>query len=402
MKKTLKCLFTFTLIFITLSALFAGGVKEGAEVITEEGKASVTAEIGGLDCDIWFTKNGNVYTSLKVSDFFEHGFSEADIVKVSFLDTVLEAPVVPAYSYVDRGTPLIAATLSESGEPTGYVSLAINMGNFGETYGLANKTTNEDKSWYWSAQSGVEFPVEVKFEMKEKGGYLREYNLHDLKRTNNREDYPELSDEEFANFREITTTGMGKGKLYRSSSPIDSSLGRNTYADSALENSGVSVIMNLCDSKSGAEAYSGFNDTYYSKENVIYLNLGVDFKAEDFRKGFAEGLRFFIKNPGVYLIHCTEGKDRTGFVAAVLEALTGASYSEIAEDYMKTYENYYKVEKGTDKYNYILSGNIVKTLKEAFSLTDLESADLEAAAVSYIKSLGLTDEEINTLKENLR
>lgn len=44
----------------------------------------------------------------------------------------------------------------------------------------------------------------------------------------------------------------------------------------------------------------------------------------------------------------------------------GATYDEVCADYMKTYENYYKVEKGSDKYNAILSSNIVKTLQAAF------------------------------------
>jgi len=51
--------------------------------------------------------------------------------------------------------------------------------------------------------------------------------------------------------------------------------------------------------------------------------------------------RFIIANDGPYLIHCTEGKDRAGFVSAVLEALMGADLQEIVADYMKSYENYY-------------------------------------------------------------
>ncbi len=371
-------------------------------VITAEGEDDGTVTIGGLDANVWFTKYGNVYTDLQVSDFFDMGFSEGDKVKVSFLDKELELAVVPTYSYVDQGTAAIIASLSDTGAPTGYISLAINMGNFGETYGLAYKTTNADKTWYWTAFDGVEFPVEVKFEMAQEGGYLAQYILHDLQRTNNREDYPELSDEEFANFREITTTGMGKGKLYRTSSPIDPELGRNTYADKAIKDAGVTVIMNLANSQSDATGFEGFADSYYSKCDVIYLNLGVDFQADEFKKGLAQGLRFFASHPGVYAFHCTEGKDRAGFVAALLECLMGATYDEVIEDYMKTYENYYKVEKGTEKYNAILSSNIVKTLEVAFSLTDLASADLASAAEGYIRAIGLTDAEISALKNNLR
>ena len=235
MRRTIRRLLAFTLILVTLFYLSAQGLAETGEfilhsndvhggvigdeyaepqdriqVITEEDN-KIT--IGGLDQNVWFTKYGDVYMDISVSDFFGLGYEEGDIVKVSFLDRTLELPVIPTYSYVDQGNPAIIAPLDENGEPTGCLMLAISMGNFGETYGLAYKTTNEDKTWFWTAFDGVEFPVEVKFEMGEKGGYLSEYILHDLTRTNNREDYPELSDEEFANFREITTTGMGKGKL---------------------------------------------------------------------------------------------------------------------------------------------------------------------------------------------
>ena len=371
-------------------------------VITAEDEDDGIITIGGLDSDIWFTKYGNVYLDIKVKDFFALGYEEGDIVSVSFLNKTLNLPVVPTYSYVDQGSPAIIAPLGEKGEPTGYISLAINMGNFGDTYGLAYKTTNADKTWFWTAKEGVKFPVEVKFSMAEKGGYLSQYILHDLTRTNNREDYPELTDEEFANFREITTTGMGKGKLYRTSSPINLELGRNTYADEACKKAGVSVVMNLANSKDEAEKYEGFTSSYYSTAKVIYLNLGVDFQADEFKKGLAEGLKFFAANKGVYAVHCTEGKDRAGFVSALLECLMGANYDEVIADYMKTYENYYKVEKGTEKYNAISQSNIVKTLEAAFGVTNLQSANLQEGAISYIKSIGLTDAEINQLMANLK
>ena len=371
-------------------------------VITAEDEDDGIIKIGGLDSDIWFTKYGNVYLDIKVKDFFALGYEEGDIVSVSFLDKTLNLPVVPTYSYVDQGSPAIIAPLGEKGEPTGYISLAINMGNFGDTYGLAYKTTNADKTWFWTAKEGVKFPVEVKFSMAEKSGYLSQYILHDLTRTNNREDYPELTDEEFANFREITTTGMGKGKLYRTSSPINPELGRNTYADEACKKAGVSVVMNLANSKDEAEKYEGFTSSYYSTAKVIYLNLGVDFQADEFKKGLAEGLKFFAANKGVYAVHCTEGKDRAGFVSALLECLMGANYDEVIDDYMKTYENYYKVEKGTEKYNAISQSNIVKTLEAAFGVSDLKSANLQEGAISYIKSIGLTDAEINQLMANLK
>ena len=209
--------------------------------------------------------------------------------------------------------------------------------------------------------------------------------------------FPQLK----ANFRNIATTGMGKDVLYRGSSPINPELGRNTYVDAALKQAGVNVIMNLANSPEEAEAYEGFADTYYSGQKVIYLNLGVDFSAPEFQKGLAEGLRFFAANKGTYYVHCTEGKDRAGFVSALLECLMGATYDEVVADYMVTYYNYYGVEPGTDKYEAIANSNIIKTLQNAFGVEDLSKADLQKGAKDYMKAIGLTDAEITDLMVNL-
>lgn len=365
---------------------------------TDDGKIT----IGGLDANVWMTKYGNVYTDCKAEDFMgKLGFAWGDLVTVKFLDKTLTLPVVPTYSYVDSGKPAVIVEKDADGKPTGYVSMAINMGNFAETYELAKKHTNEDKTWYWTAWEGVTYPVEVTFKMAEKGGYMAEYIMHDLQRTNDRADYPDLSDAEFGNFRNIATTGMGKDVLYRGSSPINPELGRNTYVDAALKQAGVNVIMNLANSQEEAEAYEGFADTYYSGQKVIYLNLGVDFSAPEFQKGLAEGLRFFAANKGTYYVHCTEGNDRAGFVSALLECLMGATYDEVVADYMVTYYNYYGVEPGTDKYNAIANSNIIKTLQNAFGVEDLSKADLQKGAKDYMKAIGLTDAEITDLMVNL-
>ena len=359
---------------------------------TDDGKIT----IGGLDANVWMTKYGNVYTDCKAKDFMgKLGFSWGDLVTVKFLDKTLTLPVVPTYSYVDSGKPAIIVEKDADGKPTGYVSMAINMGNFSGTYGAEVGSylefTMAEKAGY----------LEVTFKMAEKGGYMAEYIMHDLQRTNDRADYPDLSDAEFGNFRNIATTGMGKDVLYRGSSPINPELGRNTYVDAALKQAGVNVIMNLANSQEEAEAYEGFADTYYSGQKVIYLNLGVDFSAPEFQKGLAEGLRFFAANKGTYYVHCTEGKDRAGFVSALLECLMGATYDEVVADYMVTYYNYYGVEPGTDKYNAIANSNIIKTLQNAFGVEDLSKADLQKGAKDYMKAIGLTDAEITDLMVNL-
>lgn len=362
--------------------------------------------IGGLEANVWTTKYGNIYTSCTAERLQEMGFAYGDIVTVKFLDQILDLPLVPTFSYVDQGTPALFINKSETGEFEGRLFMAINMGDFTTTYGIATKTTNPDKTWYWTACEGVTFPIVVTLEMKEQGGYATEMAIRDINRTNNREDYPDLTDAEFANFRRITTTGMGD-HLYRGSSPINPEIGRNTYADAALEAAGATVIMNLANDQATAEAYEGFADTYYSNQNVVYLNLGVDFTAADFQSGLATGLRHFAENKGVYYVHCTEGKDRAGFVSALLECLMGATYDEVVADYLKTYTNYYTVVDGVQQplpqetLDAIANSNIIKTLQTAFEVEDLTTADLAAEAAEYVKAIGLTDDELAALKENL-
>ena len=179
---------------------------------------------------------------------------------------------------------------------------------------------------------------DVSFAMKEQGGYYDQWVMHQLVRSENREDYPDLTDEAYANFRAVTTTGIGAGKLYRSSSPVNPEINRNHQADAAAEKVGVKTFVNLADAEETMKGYEGFADSYYSKQNYICLNLGVDFSSEEFRHGLAEGLRFIAKGEAPFLVHCNEGKDRAGFATAIVLESLGASRDDIIEDYLITNE----------------------------------------------------------------
>ncbi len=344
----------------------------------------------------YIAKYGNVVLDLKNEDFLAAGYVFGDMVTVSFLDKSMDIPFCSNYTDVDSGT---AGVFARDGET--YLIVAINMGDFATVNGIAEKTTFEDKTFVWNYAEGVEGPVQFTFSLKEAGAYLDQYEMHRLVGTNAREDYAELSDEEFANFRAINTTGMGAGRLYRSSSPVNPELGRNTYSDSAIKAVGVTVVMNLADTDEKVKAYEGYADTYYSTISYIALNMGVDVLAEEFGVKLAEGLRFFIENKGVYMVHCSEGKDRAGLVCAILECLMGASYDEVCTDYMLSYCNYYGVKAEEVRYSTILESNIVKPLCKAFDVTDLKAADLSACAEAYLVRIGLNADEIASLKANL-
>ena len=344
-------------------------------------------------------KYGNVVLSLTCTELFEAGFAYGDVVIVTVGENVYEMPLGSNYADVDQGSMICRAVRSEA-EGTDYVLVAVNMGDFATTAGIAAKTkVEEDPGYRWDFLMAQ--PVTLVIAMKERGGYYDEYVMRQLTRSLERADYPDLTDSEFANFRVVTTTGMGAGKLYRSSSPINPEINRCAEAAAAAEAAGIATVMNLADTAQGMTAYEGYEGSYYSTLNVIALNLGVDFSAEDFRAGLAEGFRFLASHDAPYLVHCNEGKDRAGFTAAILECLMGASLQEVEADYMITYYNFYGVADGTDQYNAIVSSNIVKSLSAAFGIDDLSSADLKAEAEEYLLEIGMTADEILSLKAAL-
>ncbi|MBP5166436.1 MAG: 5'-nucleotidase C-terminal domain-containing protein [Oscillospiraceae bacterium] len=341
-------------------------------------------------------KYGNVVLSLTKDELLAAGYEYGDVVTVEFTDHSMELPLCSSYSDVDSGESALFARSSDTN-----VCLAINMGDFASAYGLAVKTTHEDKSFEWNWAEGVSGPVGFTVSLKEAGGYRDEYLLHQLSYTDERSDYPGLSDAEFANFRAVETAGMGKGVLYRSSSPVNPNRSRSSYADDELRAAGVTVVMNLADDEPTARAYEGFDRSYYSTTSFVALNMGVDFTAAEFKEKLAEGISFFAEHPGVYAIHCNEGKDRAGFVAALLECLMGASWQEVTDDYMLSFRNYYGVEPGEARYDAVLNSGIVKSLSRAFGTDDLENADLSGCAAAYLKECGLTEETVAALKHNL-
>ena len=406
MKTTNLRIFALILALVMALAVFCGcnntdnTVESGSNVDTDNtdnigNTDNTTTEPIQITTTIYeIAKHGNLILYMYGADLFDKGFEHGDVVEIAIGEKKWDVPLCTSYSDVDNGVAVLRATAETDG-----VVLAINMGDFATTAGIAQKTAiDEDPGYRWDYLT--ESSVEVKITMKEKGGYREQWLIRQLVRTNERADYSHLSDQAFANFRMIDTTGMGEGVLYRSSSPINPALGRNTYADKAAEEAGIATIVNLADP---SNTYEGTENTYYSTCRVTYVNLGTDFLAKDTLNGIAEGMRFIINNNGPYLIHCNEGKDRAGFVSTLLECLMGATMDEVIDDYMETYFNYYGVEKGTEKYDAIVNNNLIKVLCTTFKVDDVYKADLVAEAEAFlVEDAGLTADEVAALKGKLK
>ena len=330
---------------------------------------------------------GNITLSLLAQNLYNAGFELGDILTITIGELELDAPLCTSYSDVDTGSVVIRAP---GGLGTRNIIIAINMGNFAETNTIAEG-------------------AEVTLALKEAGGYLNEWELRQLERTNVREDYD--SDEIFANFRSVEVGEFADGVYFRSSSPIDPELGRAAYADDLCEAAGIMTVINLSNSEEEAEALfaaEGFDSPYYKSlydnGNVICLAMGVDFSSDDFAAKLKLGLEFLLDNDGPFLVHCTEGKDRAGFVTGILAALMGATAEEIKTDYLESFVNYYKVEPNSEQYDRIGDSNILESMRGIAGLekgADLTDVDLAAAAEDYLTGIGLDAAQITALREAL-
>ena len=379
-------------------------VPEQSEALTEAAEP-VPAETQKTETGIEsVNKYGNIILTVKPEELKALGFEPADIILVEVGGASLAMPIGTEYSDVDSGEPVCRfKTDDEDGDQ---VVLAINAGNMAQTLGIAEVERIEDDPGYvvkWT--DGIDESVQISLSMVQEQGYAEEYNMHQLaaSRTDEREDYAALTDAEYANFRAVSTSGMGAGALYRSSTPVDPDLNRNKEADAQIAACGIRTIVNMTNSEEVMQGFEGYDDTAYAKCDIIALNMEMDFFADAFKEKLANGFRFMAEREGPYLIHCKEGKDRTGFAAGILESLMGATADEIVKDYMLTYYNLYGLDPADERYDAIAQSNIKATLAKAFGLDSIdgEGVDLSQCANDYLAGIGMTADEISALKVNL-
>ena len=385
-----------TLAFAMILIVLLTGCATRTQAVQETVITEVTSSVKEIQ------KYGNLVLTIEKKDLDAMGAEYGDVFTVSFQDTEVYAPYCTNYSDVDLGS----IVLRNDGET---LILAINMGDFATTYSIAEKVSNPDKTYKWIFEEGKTMEdISLLLTLTGKGEYRDEWLIHQLSRTDNREDYS--SDAAFANFREIKGGKIGEGALFRSSSPINNEIGRAKYADALVKENGIRTVMNLADSEESILSYmekEDFASPYYASlfENgdVIALNMGVSFKTREFQASLSEGLTFLAYKEGPYLVHCTEGKDRAGFTSALLSALMGLTYQEIVEDYMTTYENYYHIEKGSEQYEAVKKSNIDSMLSFIASVESdkLSQVDLSLKAEEFLLAIGMEEDTVRKLKENL-
>ena len=331
-------------------------------------------------------KYGHAVLDITTADFMAVGFELGDIVCVRFGTREYTMPLFDGY-YSNPGGLLLRASDAEE-----CIAVCINYGDFSDVNGISVGDT-------------------VEITMSEKAGMLAIQELYALQYSNKREDYSD--DASFANFRAVTAGRIGNGKLYRTASPINNENGRADYADNLIESVGVTTVLNLADSDKDIEGYladsecdSEYYRHLYETGSVIAIDLTGNFYSEEFASSVAKGLTFLARNEAPYCIHCTEGKDRAGFTAMLLEALMGATLDEIISDYMISFYNYYGIDKEhePERYQAVLDINLMEMLFHitgAESVEQLEQINLETAVTAYLIEASMSQGDIVMLKQKL-
>jgi len=338
-------------------------------------------------------KFGAALMALDQAEFELPGFTLGDSCSITFENgyTLTDVPYYDGF-YVKNAMPVIVAY---PGDPC--VRITLNL------------------TGIWDAAKLKDGDA-VTVTLLEKGKYLPTQEALGQSYSFDRADYE--TDEEFCNFRALTGGTLKENLLYRGASPVDNSRGRAAYTDALLEENGVRFVVDLADSEADMAGYmaeddfaSDYTAGLYAESAMVLLDMSSDYQSEAYRKSVAAGLRQVLAMRGpnspdtlkspVY-IHCMEGKDRTGFVCALLEALAGATYDEMLRDYMLTYQNYFKINAETAPEKYAAVAELYFSAFQSFlhgtEDTDiLQNADFTEDAKVYLRSGGMTDEEITQL-----
>ncbi len=346
------------------------------------------------------------------------GFDYADLINVTIGDKLhlTNVPYVSSFNEV--------AILGPS---------YVDYNAHGDDYGFA--MLNGD----FHAYIGGDVGDEVTMTLAEKKGYLKTYEL--MKSVYGEERGSGESGAEYANFREVTTTGIAPKTLYRSSNPLNCAKnpGRYAVADSLAKAVGIATEIDLADKREDVEKYmktQGYASSYcpalFKAGKTIACGMMANSFCDDFKQKMGLAAKFIIENDPPYLLHCNEGKDRCGFVSMVLEALCGAGVEELRRDYMVTMLNFYKIPDGGESYRMRQSLSIDRMIwllcneqaLENYSKIDWNTIDvsnidweglgfyktaetslqgpaLKAAAEKYLGECGLSEDEIKSLREKL-
>lgn len=410
---------------LTVLCLLLGTLSVHAETTerTEE-PLSVTLDLLNRGADALYQCDLNI----SIKDFIALGFEFGDACDVVLENDLYryEFKSVPFYNgyYVKTGEPLLCgygyAPKEDRGDDYQYTRTDYPYLRFGhnnrETWNLLDLTTDM-KCTVTLVERG-----RFAYEQKLLGGLMYSNDFGDFEAKNGI-----TKEEVFANFRAVRSEAMKENVLFRSASPFDNANNRAPYASALAKANGIDYVLNLADSQEKIDQYRQtdvWSELEYSQkllddDRVSLMAMSSAYESADFHSALVDGLNGALAhNATRILVHCTEGKDRTGFVSLVLEGLCGASYEEMAYDYMVTYDNYYGLSEASDKtaydnivevkfndmLNYLLTFEPSLEAKGdgTYDLADVTPENYATATRNFLVKSGMSEENVQALADLLK
>lgn len=216
----------------------------------------------------------------------------------------------------------------------------------------------------FTKNTGVTAGETVTITLDERGKYkeiLEAYNV-DVNKTR-REDQTE---EAFINAREVTGGNIAPGILYRGSSPTDKSFGRTDLMAAYIADKGINCILDLSDTEEKIAEYDQIPDlirTMYDNGQLLALGLGIDLSDARNRGILGQGLIRMFSYDALHAIDMNP------------ESLQYKLFKQRIDDEM--------------------SGTL------GIAIEDLPTADLESATRRFFGECGMSEEQIDHMKEIL-
>ncbi len=385
---------------------------------------SVTLDILNRGADAFYGCDVNI----SIKDFIALGFELGDACNVVLENDLYryEFKSVPFYNgyYTKTGEPLLCgygyAIKEKRGEDyqytrTDYPYLRFCYNNR-EMWNLLHLTTD----------------MKCTITLVEQGGYAYEQKLvGGLTYSKNFEDYEAKNgatkEEVFANFRAVKSEAMKENVLFRSASLFDNANNRATYVNDLAKANGIDYVLNLADSQKKIDQYQkadvwetlDYSRKLLDNDQVCLMAMSAAYEGAAYQTALVKGLNSALEHHATkILFHCTEGKDRTGFVGVLLEGLCGATYEEMVYDYMVTYDNYYNLTEASDKtaYDYIVELkfndmiNYLLTFDSSleakgdgtYDLASVTPENYAAAARNLLSKAGMSEENLKALTDLLK
>ena len=356
----------------------ADGEKQAADNTAESDKISINAVIHKD------AKFDSADLDQDAEDFAKAGLALGDSLDITFSNgkTLTDVPYFNGY-YTKTGEPVVVAYPKND-----YVLIANSNTDLWTPLGLADDMT-----------ATITLNTSAKF-IATQEALGQAYSV-------DRADF--ASDEIFANFRAVKGGSLKADFLYRGASPVDNSRKRASYANALIEQHNIACIIDLADSDEDMHKFfekddfsSDYAEKIYNEGHTATLSMSASYSKDKYKQSVVKGLRKLIEVGGPAYIHCLEGKDRTGFVCVLIEALAGASYEEMRDDYMITYDNYYGISKeaAPERYDAVVSlyfDAFMEYLSGESDVEELREFSYVDSAKKYLTEGGMTEAEIDEL-----